>query len=80
MTGIEYLKKVAGISNETDPKSLVSEYDELCDLWDKWDAAPEPENENEAPGGEGEKADLNPIKEEGMDDSQSKTSQSRTNG
>uniref|UniRef100_A0A1X7U2F2 Uncharacterized protein n=1 Tax=Amphimedon queenslandica TaxID=400682 RepID=A0A1X7U2F2_AMPQE len=78
-TGIEYLQKVAGISNETDPKSLVSEYDELCDLWDKWDTAPEPENENETPGGEGGKADLHPIKEEGMEDSQSKASQSRTN-
>ena len=80
-TGIEYLKKVAGISNEADSKSLVSEYDELCDLWDKWDAPPEPENKSETPGDKGERDVSKPIKEEEMEDSQSKASQStRANG
>ena len=80
-TGIEYLKKVAGIPNEADSKSLVSEYDELCDLWDKWDAPPEPKNESETPEDEGERDVSKPIKEEEMEGSQSKASQStRANG
>lgn len=80
ITGLEYLKRLAGINDESlDPKSLVSEYEELCDLWDKWDAVPDPENEPVGTGREtGEPGPSAKIKEEGEFNSESQSIQSQT--
>ena len=71
---------MAGINDESlDPKSLVSEYEELCDLWDKWDAVPDPENEPVGTGREtGEPGPSAKIKEEGEFNSESQSIQSQT--